>query len=142
MRPQPLIVVKDIAASSRFYERLLGCKSAHGKGEHDEWEYDRLVDPKLHHSVWGSDGLILQLHAHDIEHHHGPMHDPAVPIGNGVLLWFEIDDFDAAVTRVRELGAKIVMDVHVNPGPQHREIWLKDPDGYTVVLCSPDNEAT
>ena len=52
MRPQPLIVVKDIEASSRFYERLLGCKSAHGKGEHEEWEYDRLVDPKLHHTVW------------------------------------------------------------------------------------------
>jgi hypothetical protein len=26
-------------------------------------------------------------------------------------------------------------------GPAHREIWLRDLDGYTVVLASPDGEA-
>jgi hypothetical protein len=61
-------------------------------------------------------------------------------------LWFEIDDFDAAVGRVRALGASIVMEPHRNPpdgdgGPMHREVWLRDLDGYTVVLASPDGEA-
>ena len=51
-------------------------------------------------SDWSSDGtLILQLHRWEVEHHHGPIGDPAKPHGNGVLLWFEIDDFDAAVAR-------------------------------------------
>lgn len=141
MRPQPMIVVRDVEASSRFYQRLLGCHSAHGGRE-----YERLVDPKLHHTQYGSDGLLLQLHAWDVDHHHGNMGDPALPIGNGVLLWFEIDDFDAAVSRATELGAPIVLAPHRNPpegdgGPLHREIWLRDPDGYTVVLASPDGEA-
>jgi len=26
-------------------------------------------------------------------------------------------------------------------GPAHREIWLRDHDGYAVVLASPDGEA-
>jgi hypothetical protein len=35
---------------------------------------------------------------------------------------------------------------HRNPpagdgGPNHWEIWLRDPDGYTVVLASPDGSA-
>jgi hypothetical protein len=33
MRPQPLIAVTDVEASSRWYQRLLGCKSAHGGAE-------------------------------------------------------------------------------------------------------------
>ena len=119
MRAQPLIVCRDVEASSRFYQRLLGCKSAHGGRE-----YERLVDPKLHASEYGSDGLIMQLHAWDVDHHHGNMGDSKVPVGNGVLLWFEVDDFDAAVARVRELDPTIVLDVH-----------------YTVVLASPDGEA-
>jgi hypothetical protein len=30
MRPQPLICVTDVEASSRWYQRLLGCLGAHG----------------------------------------------------------------------------------------------------------------
>jgi uroporphyrinogen-III decarboxylase len=30
MRPQPLIAVRDVEASSQSYQRLLGCQSAHG----------------------------------------------------------------------------------------------------------------
>ncbi len=136
MRVQPLIVCRDVEASSRFYQRLLGCRGGHGGRE-----YERLWDPRLHHSKWGSDGLILQLHAWDAEHHHGHMGDPAKPIGNGVMLWFEVDDFDAAVARARELGARVVLDVHRNPNAEHRELWIADPDGYTVVLASPDGDA-
>jgi catechol 2,3-dioxygenase-like lactoylglutathione lyase family enzyme len=143
MRAQPLIVCRDVEASSTFYQRLLACKSGHGDAgdRHSGGEYERLVDPKLHRTKWGSDGLILQLHAWDVDHHHGPMGDPRLPLGNGVLLWFEVDDFDAAVARAHELKARVIRDVHVNPNPQHRELWIADPDGYTVVIASPDGEA-
>ena len=133
MRPQPLICVRDVEASSRWYQQLLCCQSAHGG-----MEYERLI----------SDGaLVLQLHRFDVEHHHGPIGDPDDrPYGNGVLLWFEIDDFDAAMGHVAELNAEIVLPRHRNPpngdgGPNHWEIWLRDPDGYTVVLASPDGTA-
>ena len=133
MRPQPLISVGDVEASSRWYQRLLDCKSAHGGPE-----YERLTSKGQ---------LIMQLHHFDVGHHHGTIGDPAVkPYGNGVLLWFETDDFDAAVDRATELGATVLKEPHRNPpdgpgGPAHREIWLSDPDGYAVVLCSPDGES-
>ena len=133
MRPQPLIAVSDVEASSRWYQRLLGCQSAHGGKE-----YERLVSNGV---------LILQLHGFEVEHHHGAIADPDDrPYGNGVLLWFEVDDFEDAVVRVGDLKARVLLPRHRNPphgdgGPNHWEIWLRDPDGYTVVLASPDGTA-
>ena len=135
VRPQPLIAVADVEASSRWYQRLLGCRSAHGGRA-----YERLVD--------AGGRLVMQLHDWDVEHHHGAVGNPDQrPYGNGVLLWFEVDDFDAAVARATALKATVVLAPHRNPpdgdgGPDHREIWLRDLDGYTVVLASPDGEAS
>lgn len=132
MRSQPLICVRDVEASSRWYQRLLGCQSEHGGPQ-----YERLVSPS---------GLLLQLHHWDVTHHHGPIGDPKLAPGNGVLLWFEVSDFDDAVVRAAELRAEVVLPRHRNPpdgdgGPNHWEIWLRDPDGYTLVLSSPDGSA-
>jgi len=130
--PQPLICVRDVEASSRWYRHLLRCESDHGGPR-----YDRL----LSHGR-----LILQLHRWDVEHHHGAIGDPGLPPGNGVLLWFEVDDFDAAMARAAELHAQVVRPRHRNPpdgdgGPNHWEVWVRDLDGYTVVLASPDGTA-
>lgn len=129
MRPQPLIAVTDVEASSRWYQRLLGCRSNHGGSA-----YEQLVSKGQ---------LVLQLHSFEIEHHHGPIgsrHDK--PYGNGVLLWFEVDDFEAAFKRSVEMNVEIVMPRHRNPpddsgGPNHWECWIRDPDGYIVVIASP-----
>ena len=123
MRPEPLIAVADVEASSRWYQELLACRSGHGGKE-----YEQLIDP--------SGKMILQLHAWGA-HEHPHMGDPAVrPYGNGVLLWFQIDDFDAAVERIREMEIEVLEGPRVNPNARHREIWLRDPDRYVVVLAS------
>ncbi|QOJ19160.1 MAG: VOC family protein [Phycisphaeraceae bacterium] len=125
--------VSDVESVSRWYQELLNVRSAHG-GPH----YERLIR---------NGRLVLQLYQWDVEHHHGLIGDRAArPYGNGVLLWFEIDDFDAAVARAAVLQAEIVRPRHRNPptgdgGPNHWEIWLRDPEGYTVVLASPDGSA-
>ena len=99
-------------------------------------DHDHLYDRLLVDGV-----LVLQLHAWDEEDHANLIDPDGGRNGHGVLVWFEVDDFDAAVSRVQELDPQIVQDVHVNPAPAHREIWLRDPDGYLVVICSPDGEA-
>lgn len=132
-RPQPLIAVADVIKSSRWYSELLGLRatSIEHKSDHAHL-YDRLMD---------GDTLVLQLHAWDEEDHPNLVGPDEARHGHGVLLWFEVDDFDAAVARARKLGAEVVEDVHVNPKPQHQEIWLRDPDGYVVVIASPDGSA-
>ncbi|HBY62872.1 MAG TPA: glyoxalase/bleomycin resistance/extradiol dioxygenase family protein [Solibacterales bacterium] len=133
MRPQPLICVTDVQRSSEWYQRLLGCRGHHGGSE-----YEQLV----------SDGqLILQLHSFTVGHHHGAIGDPASrPYGNGVLLWFEVDDFEAVVERAAAMGVDVILPNHRNPpdgdgGPNHWECWMRDPDGYTVVVASPYGSA-
>lgn len=118
-----MVVVRDVPASSRFYQRVLDAESGHGGDE-----YEQIV----------SNGEILvQLHAADVEDHHGRLADPVQPFGNGVLLWFEVADFEATVERVRATGAPVVRDEHTNPNARQREIWVRDPDGYLVVLAGP-----
>ena len=81
------------------------------------------------------DRLILQLHRWDA-HEHPYMGDPrSKPYGNGVLLWFRTNAFDAAVAKARALDAEILEEPHVNTNANHRECWLRDPDGYVVVLA-------
>jgi DNA gyrase inhibitor GyrI len=121
VRPQPLLVVNDVRASSRWYQVLLGSESGHGGAE-----YDRL-------NVGGA--LVLQLHSNEEAHHHGLMAEPGVPFGNGVAVWFEVSELNAAVRRAKKLKAQIVTDVHVNPNANQRELWLRDLDGYLVVLA-------
>jgi catechol 2,3-dioxygenase-like lactoylglutathione lyase family enzyme len=127
---QPLIAVRDVRASSRWYGELLGAETLPDHEHRDV--YDR---------VYVSGRMVLQLHAWDEEDHPNLVNADAAPPGHGVLLWFEVSDFDSAVARARELHAEIVEEPHINPAPQHREMWLRDPDGYVVVISSPDGEA-
>ncbi|MGA7539241.1 MAG: VOC family protein [Steroidobacteraceae bacterium] len=124
---QPLIAVRNVRASSRWYAELLG---ADPLPEHSHRDfYDRISC---------SGRLLLQLHAWDEQSHPNLIGADAAPPGHGVLLWFQVDEFDSAVKRARDLGAEVILEPHFNPAPRHREIWLRDPDGYVVVVASPD----
>jgi hypothetical protein len=79
MQLAPLICVRDVESSSRWYQRLLGCESGHGGSE-----YERL----------NSDGrLILQLHNWEVEHQHGRLH-------GGRWYQYLADTFDVPVSQL------------------------------------------
>jgi catechol 2,3-dioxygenase-like lactoylglutathione lyase family enzyme len=122
MKLAPLICVADVEASSAWYCRLLSCASGHG-GAH----YERLMD---------GDALVLQLHRWDVEHRHGAIGDPDVAHGNGLLLWFELADLDAAVARAGDMAVQVDRPLAWSENG-NREYWIRDPDGYRVVLTDP-----
>jgi Glyoxalase/Bleomycin resistance protein/Dioxygenase superfamily len=126
----PLIAVRDVRASSKWYATLLGADSLPDHAHRDV--YDRINC---------SGRLVLQLHAWDEEDHPNLVNRASAPPGHGVLLWFVLGDFDEAVKRARALKAEVIEEPHVNPAPQNREMWLRDADGYVVVIASPDGEA-
>lgn len=123
MRSQPLITVADVPAAARWYRDVLGLRSHHGGDE-----YDQLQN--------GTGDIVLQLHQWDA-HDHPLLGDEAnVARGNGSVLWFETDDFDSVMARVASARATVVDGPLDNPLAQHREIWLRDLDGYVVVVAS------
>lgn len=121
MRSQPLIAVRNVEESSRWYQSLLAGQSGHGGSE-----YERLL-------VDGD--LVLQLHRWNA-HVHPHMGDvQSASRGNGVLLWFQTDEFDTAMERARDLNVEFLEEPHVNTNAGHREAWIRDPDGYVVVIA-------
>lgn len=125
MQPQPMIVLADVPAGSKWFQDVLGLRSGHG-GE----EYEMLMD---------GDQLVVQLHRWEAkEHPHlGDEKDPSR--GNGVLLWFATHDFDALVARVTATNATILDGPLYNENGRQQEIWLHGPEGYRVVVAGPRN---
>jgi Glyoxalase-like domain len=126
---QPLIAVRDVRASGRWYKELLAADSLPEHSHRDVYE-------RISHSG----RLLIQLHAWDKEDHPNLVNPAAAPVAHGVVLWFQVENFDAAVKRAYAIGAEVIEGPYVNPAPQHREIWLRDPDGFVVVIASPDGE--
>jgi hypothetical protein len=128
LRPQPLIALADVEAGSAWFQAVLGLSSGHGG-----LDYEMLLD--------GAE-LVLQLHQWEADEH-AHLGDPNDPTrGNGVLLWFATDDFDAMMKRVAGNEAIVLAGALVNPNAGHREVWLRGPENYVVVVAGPSAERT
>ncbi|EOR09878.1 MULTISPECIES: VOC family protein [Acinetobacter] len=122
MYPQPLIAVADVEKTSQWYQTVLGLESGHGGREYEQLLFEQSMALQLH-----------QWQAHD----HSNIGDPKRVIGNGVLLWFESDQFDEIVKKLQTHQVEILEGPKYNPNAHHREIWFKDLNGYTLVVASP-----
>jgi len=117
-----IIGVSDVAGSFKWYQSLFGQPET--APAHDD--FGQILD---------RDGTVLlclhQWGAHD----HPPLMSPdkGTP-GNGVLLFFRVDDFDMALKRARALVVRFEEEPHVNPNTGTREFSLRDPDRYYVTI--------
>ena len=119
-----IIGVRDVARSFAWYQRLFGQPAT--APEHDY--FGQLVD---------ADGTVLLcLHAWGA-HDHPSLASPhlATP-GNGLLLFFRIDDFEMALQRARGLVARLEEEPQRNPATGTLEFALRDPDGYYVMVSA------
>ena len=62
-----------------------------------------------------------------------PSPEQATP-GNGLLLFFRVDDFDDALKRARALASQFEEEPNMNPSTGTMEFSLRDPDGYYVTI--------
>ena len=116
----PIIAVKDVVASSKWYQSVLGCKSLHGGKE-----FDILVSE--------DDEILICLHKWG-EHNHPTMADPNITPGNGLILYFRTENMDAIRQNVEKIGSLIEEDIHLNPNSKKKEFSLRDPDGYYLTI--------
>ena len=61
--------------------------------------------------------------------------DEASP-GNGLLLFFRVDDYAMAVKRAYDLVDRFEEEPHLNPNTHTMEFSLRDPDGYYVTISA------
>jgi catechol 2,3-dioxygenase-like lactoylglutathione lyase family enzyme len=122
-RTWTIIGVGDVAASLRWYQALLGLPPS--PPAHDY--FGQLLD---------ADGTVLLcLHAWGA-HDHPTLARPDPPPGNGLLLFFRVDDVAAALPRARALVDRLDEEPHRNPATGTVEFSLRDPDGYFVTLSA------
>jgi hypothetical protein len=124
MRTWTIIGVRDVPFSFKWYQSLFGQpETAPG---HEFW--GQILD---------SDGTVL-LCLHEWGSHEHPSlmsPDQGLP-GNGLLLFFRVDDFDRALQRARALVARLEQEPDVNPNTKTQEFSLRDPDGYYVTISA------
>jgi predicted enzyme related to lactoylglutathione lyase len=116
----PIIAVRDIQASSKWYQSIFNWKSLHG-GDH----FDILVDE--------NDEVVLCLHPWE-QDEHPTMMNPAITPGNGLILYFRTEDMQAIRQNAEKLGYAIEEDIHKNPNSSKMEFSLRDPDGYFLII--------
>ncbi len=119
-----IIGVRDVPASVKWYQSLLG--QTETPPGHDY--FGQMVD---------ADGTVLLcLHQWGAHDHPSLMTPDSASPGNGLLLFFRVDDFDMALTRARLLVSRFEQEPQVNPNTQTAEFSLRDPDGYYVTISA------
>jgi catechol 2,3-dioxygenase-like lactoylglutathione lyase family enzyme len=118
-----IIGVRDVARSFHWYQTLLGL----APGEPAHSYFGQLVD---------TDGTVLLcVHEWGVEDHPTIASPDAATPGNGLLLFFRVDDFEAALVRARGAGT-LEEEPSVNPSTRTMEFALRDPDGYYVMISA------
>jgi catechol 2,3-dioxygenase-like lactoylglutathione lyase family enzyme len=123
-RTWTIIGVSDVPSSFKWYQSIFGQPET--RPAHDY--FGQILD---------SDGTVLLCLHQWGAHEHPSLTSPewATP-GNGLLLFFRVDDFDMSLKRARTLVARLEEEPNANPSTGTEEFSLRDPDGYYVTISS------
>jgi catechol 2,3-dioxygenase-like lactoylglutathione lyase family enzyme len=119
-----IIGVANVPQSFNWYQSLLGLPEtapAHN-------DFGQILD---------ADGTVLLcLHEWGV-HAHPSLTSPhdATP-GNGLLLFFRVDNFEVVLQKARSLISRLEEQPHVNPSTGTAEFSLRDRDGYYVTISA------
>jgi catechol 2,3-dioxygenase-like lactoylglutathione lyase family enzyme len=123
-RTWTIIGVRDVPKSFAWYQTLFGqppAAPAHA-------DFGQLLE---------SDGTVLLcLHEWGVEEHPSLRSPDEGAPGNGLLLFFRVDDYEEALRRARALVPRFEEEPHVNPNTRTLEFSVRDPDGYYVTISA------
>lgn len=124
IRTWTIIGVRDVTASFNWYRRLLGLHES----EPAHTYFGQILD---------TDGTVLLCLHEWGEHEHPSLASPdlAEP-GNGLLLFFRVDDFETSLANARTLVDHFEEEPNLNANTETMEFSLRDPDGYYVTISS------
>lgn len=119
----PNLIVRDVAASMKFYEAVLGLQSA-------------IKVPDEPPYVFGSvTNGIVEIFFNDqkmVKEDYPPL--GAKPIGGSLTQFIEVEGLQEVMAAVQKAGAKIVMPVK-NQFYGMREFAFEDPEGWIITIA-------
>jgi catechol 2,3-dioxygenase-like lactoylglutathione lyase family enzyme len=116
-----VLFVKDMAASRRFYEDLLG--------QQVEMDFGANVGYVGGLALWDIKAVF------EVVYQRPPEADTALG-RNNLEVYFEIDDLDAAQQALTAAGVRPVHPIIEQPWAQ-RALRVYDPDGHIIELAEP-----
>lgn len=120
----PVIAATNLAASSRWYQEVLGFADVFTMRGPD----DRPLLAHLRWSKWG-DVLLRQART------------PVEPPGSGITLNFMTLGVDELAARARAAGAN-VLEGPIDRPWNARDVTIADPDGYRLNFTGPSSNTT
>ena len=120
IRLDPIIAVKNIQASSNWYEKIFELRKNHGGDD-----FSVLVSE--------DNEIILCLHQWK-EHNHPTMTNPGISPGNGLLLYFRTENMNSVYQNALKAECLIEEDIHLNSNSSRKEFSFRDPDGYFLTV--------
>jgi len=119
-----IIGVADVPSSFRWYASLLGLPQT--RPSHDY--FGQIVD--------SDSTVLLCLHAWGAHEHPSLTSPDVAKPGNGLLLFFRVDNFESALAAARALAGSLEEEPGLNPATGTMEFSLRDPDGYYVSVSA------
>ena len=116
----PIIAVKDVKESSKWYINVFDCKRTHGGND-----FAVLVDE--------NNEVLICLHKWG-EHEHPTMTNPKIKPGNGLILYYNTDNLETIRDNVEKMNYPIEKDIYLNSNSRKNEFSLRDPDGYYITI--------
>ncbi|MEP6778739.1 MAG: VOC family protein [Gemmatimonadaceae bacterium] len=121
-RTWTIIAVKDVPASFRWYQQLFGQTETQPAHTY----FGQIVD---------ADGTVLLcLHEWGAHDHPTLMSANNATPGNGLQLFFRVDDYEMSLKRARTFVAQFAEEPHINENTKTREFSVRDLDGYYVTI--------
>ena len=127
MKTEVMLFVRDVEASSLWYQKLLGARSGHGGRE-----YEMILSPEgtllfqLHRVEGGEHGSTLEMDHPDV----------SLPRGTGILLYVQVEDVQLIFQQAKLMQATIDSEPVFIALAGHTECIIKDPDGYSLAIYS------
>lgn len=119
VKTETIIAVESVPKSSEFYQKLLGCRGEHGG---DSFEI-----------LTSGTNVVLCLHKWG-EPDHPSMTRPIKENGNGLILFFRVENLNEIFENAKTLEAHIEKEIHYNEYSLKHQFALRDLDGYYLIV--------
>ncbi|MDY7396671.1 glyoxalase [Aureibaculum sp. 2210JD6-5] len=117
----PIIAVKDVVKSSKWYQSVFRLRSIHGGNE-----FDILADK--------NGDVLLCLHKWG-EHDHPTMQSSNMQGGNGMILYFRTDNIEQIRENLRTINNEVEQEIELSPNSRRKEFSFRDLDGYYITIA-------